>query len=329
MTMSHEITLIPGNEGESTHLIDAVCRMVDELPVELSWKTHFLEDYAPTEPMLQSIRKTKCAFMPFLRGRRDEGRPAPVVELRRALGIFANIRPVHSLTGLTTRFDDVDLVVVRETTEDVYASLEHESIPGTFESLKVTTREACERIARFAFELARETGRKKITTVHKSNIMKKSDGMFLDVSREVAGDYSDVEHNERIVDALCMQLVMYPDDFDILLCGNLFGDIVADLAAGLVGGKDNCPSVNVGPDGMRIFTAGHGRDPRVENSPKGNPLSLLFASVLMLRELDEEEAADQLMDAVSDTVEDGNLPIGSGGDLTLNDFVEAVTERLR
>lgn len=327
--MSHTITRIPGNAGESTHFIDIVCEVIETLDVDIVWNTHFLDDFKPTEPMLQSIRETRVALMPFLRGHRDQGIAAPIVQLRRALGVFANLRPVHSIEGLGERFSGVDLLVVRETTEDIYASLEHESIPGTFESLKVTTRAACERIARFAFEHARRTGKGKITTVHKSNIMKKSDGMFLEVSREVAADFPEIEHNDRIVDALCMQLVMYPDDFDILLCGNLFGDIVADLAAGLVGGKDNCPSVNVAPDGIRIFTAGHGRDSRIDNSSRGNPMSMLFASVLLLRELGEADAANQLMTSVKGVVAAGSLPIIAGGQKTLREFADEVIESLR
>lgn len=326
--MSHRITLIAGNTGQSTHMVDVVCDVVDALGLGIAWERHFFVDSAPTEAMLQSIRETGVGLMPFMKGRREEGIPAPIVQLRRSLGVFANVRPIRSIPALNERFDDVELLVVRETTEDIYASLEHESIPGTFESLKVTTRSACERIARYAFETAKRLGRERVTTVHKSNIMKKSDGLFLAVAREVAADFPEIVHDERIVDALCMQLVMYPSRFDVLLCGNLFGDIVSDLAAGLVGGKDNCPSVNIAPHGVRVFTAGHGRDERVQNSPHGNPMGLLLTAARMLRDIGEESAAAALDSTVRETLDAGHRPVVLGGDQTLTDFANAVRSRL-
>lgn len=326
--MSHKVTLITGNHGASTALADAVRKVVDAAGANISWDLVGLNDNNVTDEIVDGVRANGAALMPFVRGMRDAGAPAPIVQLRRALGVFANVRPLHSVVGLNDRFPDVDVVIVRETTEDVYASLEHESIPGVFESLKVTTEAACRRIATYAFEQAREKGRSKVTTVHKSNIMKQSDGMFLRVAQEVSESYPDIEHDERIVDALCMQLVMYPERFDVLLCANLFGDIVADLAAGLVGGVSNCPSVNVAEDGTRVYTAGFGTNDDEANSDRGNPLGLLFAAVLLLRDQGEVDAADRLMNALRESIEAGERPLAAGGELPLRAFADRIEERL-
>jgi isocitrate dehydrogenase (NAD+) len=213
--------------------------------------------------------------------------------LRRDLGLFAQLRPAKPVAGLPCRFQETDLLVVREITEDVYAHLEHESIPGVFESLKVTTRAACERIARYAFELARLQGRKRVTIVHKANIMKLSDGLFLRTAREVSENYPDIETNDVIVDALCMKVVLDPSKFDVLLCGNLFGDIVGDLVAGLVGGRSNTPAITIGADGTVMCTAGHG-----SRSGEADLLTVLLPALHLLRHLDEPAAADRLHTAI-------------------------------
>ena len=217
------------------------------------------------------------------------GGPPTIVTLREQFKCFANVRPLCGVPGLNARFDDIDLLVVRESTEDIYAQLEHESIPGVYESLKVTTRGACEKIARFAFETTQRQKRKKVTIVHKANIMKKSDGLFLAIAREVGAEYPDIEVDDCIVDALCMKLILHPEWFDVLLCGNLFGDIVSDLGAGLVGGRANCPSANIGPHSS-IFTTGH-----LSETP--NDSSLVFSCILMLRFLGQEGPANRLMSA--------------------------------
>lgn len=327
--MAHPVTLLPGEAGESTRFVDETLRILEATGVEIDWEVHPTRNHELTEAFVDSARETGVVLLPFLRGRRDEGLPAPIVQIRRAFNVFANIRPVHSLEGFADRFTGVDVMVVRETTEDIYTSLEHESIKGMFEGLKVTTEAACERIARYGFDLASRMGRKKVTTVHKANIMKKSDGLFLRTAQRVAEDYPEIEHEDRIVDALCMQLTMYPERFDVLLCANLFGDIVADLAAGLVGGRANCPSVNVGQDGVQIFTVGHGDALSIANSDSGNPMSLLFSAVLMFREIGEHKAADRLMDAVQRCLTAGVLPMASGGNATLREFSDAVRERLQ
>ena len=326
--MGTPVTLVVDGDCRDHCLIEAVRPVLDASGVDFDWETVAVNEGVVGDDLLTSARRTQNVLMPYIEGRREQGRSAPIVALRKELAVYANIRPIHSVPELKTRFEDVDVIVVRETTEDIYASMEHESIPGTFESLKVTTRGACEQIAKEAFSRARRLGRKKVTTVHKSNIMKKSDGMFLNVSREVAADFPDIEHDDCIVDALCMKLAMYPERFDVLLCGNLFGDIVADLAAGLVGGRSNCPSVNLTRNGIEVFTSGHADLPEHAGSERENPMSLLFASVLLLRHLGKNETADRLMTAVRATLGDGIAPHSAGGNATTLDFTKAVQERL-
>lgn len=326
--MSHAVTLLAGEAGEATTHLDHVLRTIDATGVAIDWQRHWLNDHQLPEDLVDEVRKTRVMFMPFLQGLRDEGKPAPIVQARRTFGVFANLRHSRSMPGLGGRFKDVDLVVIRETTEDIYTSLEHESIKGMFEGLKVTTQAACERIARHAFEHARATGRKKVTIVHKSNIMKKSDGLFLATARKVAEEYPDIVAEDRIVDALCMQLTMWPEDFDVLLCANLFGDIVADVGAGLVGGLANTPSVNIGDDDVRIYTVGHGDNLQHYNSDAGNPTSLLITACHMLRDLGEDAAAERLEDALATCLDAGKCPVSVGGTLGLADFCDAVIAAL-
>ncbi|MCA9570757.1 MAG: NAD-dependent isocitrate dehydrogenase, partial [Myxococcales bacterium] len=236
-----EITLVPGDDPE---LFAAIVPLLEAAGAELSFDAPSPE--ATWETLIASARRTGVVLVGEAASRDAETRP--IVRLRKALGVTHNLRPVKNLAGLPSRAEGVDLVIVRETTEDVYAHLEHESIPGTFESLKVTTKAACERIAHTAYDLARAQGRKKVSIVHKANIMKLSDGMFLRTAKAVSEGYPDLETEDVIVDALCMKLVLNPERFDVLVCGNLFGDIVADLCAGLVGGACNAPSINVAPD---------------------------------------------------------------------------------
>lgn len=319
--MSHAVTLVPGDNPESAQ---AVQRVLERTGARFSWDEQPATGGAVPEALLASARRTKTVLMGYTRGEREQGKPAPIVSLRRALGTFAALRPAQTIPAISTRHPGVDLVVVRETTEDIYSSLEHETIPGVYESLKVTTRAACERIARFAFDYARRTGRKRVTIVHKANILKKADGLFLAVGREVAAQYPDIVAEDVIVDALTMKMVIAPEKFDVLVAGNLFGDIVGDLASGLVGGKSNCPSMNVGPDGLVVCTTAHG-DPATGT---GNPVSLMFSGILMLRHLGEEEAADRLWKGILATLDGGTRPIQLGGDATCAAFAEAVSSRL-
>ncbi len=324
--MPHDVTLIPGFSPDDTPLTKAVAAVVAATGAEISWRRTSLAD-GVGDDVLDAIKSTGRALMPYVPVDRSRGAVPPIVELRRQLGVWGNLRPIETVPGLGGRHPDVDILIVRETTEDIYANLEHESIEGVYESFKVTTAKACERITRHAFELAKRRGRKKVTIVHKANIMKKSDGLFLRTGRKVAEEFPDIEVEDVIVDALCMKLALYPERFDVVVCANLFGDIVADLCAGLVGGAPNCPSLNVA-DGASIYTAGHGDKPDIATTENACPTSLFFSAVLMLRDLDEGEAADKLMKATSDTLEAGVRPIALGGEATVTAFAEAVAGRV-
>lgn len=325
--MAHAVTLIPGSSADHTPLTTAITRIIEASGVDIGWDRVFLDGNELRDELLTSVEKNGRALMPYVPISRGEGTVPPIVKLRRSLGVFANLRPVQSVAGMSERHPDVDLVIVRETTEDIYANLEHESIKGVYESFKVTTEAACERIARHAFELAKRTGRKKVTIVHKANIMKKSDGLFLRTGRRVGEEYPDVEVEDVIVDALCMKLVLHPKRFDVLVCANLFGDIVADLSAGLVGGAHNCPSINVAPKAT-IYTVGHGDPAGTAFTDDASPTGLLFSAILMLRDLGEDEAANLVMKATEATLVAGVAPKSMGGEATATTFADAVIERL-
>ncbi len=317
--MSHEVTLVPGDcPGLFEHVRPVIAATGADITFDEPSENPTLEG------LMGSARRTGTVLMGYAHGRRDEGELAPVVQLREALGVFCNLRPIRNIAGIPAVAEDVDLLIVRETTEDIYAHLEHESIPGTFESLKVTTRAACERIARHGFEVARQYGRKRVTIVHKANIMKLSDGMFLRTAREVAADYPDIAVDDVIVDALCMKLILHPERFDVLLTGNLFGDIVSDLCTGLVGGTSNAPSINTAPD-CTLFTAGH----RVKaEDAEANPLTILVPMERMLAHLGEADAATRLRSALEATLTSGVRPSALGGDTDGAAFCDAVVEHL-
>ena len=246
------------------------------------------------------------------------------VGLRKALDLFANLRPVWNLPSVTSRYDHVDLVIVRENTEDLYAGLEHEIIPGIVESLKITTEKASRRIATFAFDHARAHGRTRVTAVHKANIMKKGDGLFLDCFRSVAKGYPDIAADDRIVDATCMQLVMDPSRFDVLLLPNLYGDIVSDLCAGLVGGLGVVPGANLGTD-IGVFEAVHGSAPDIAGQNVANPTALLLSAVLMLRHIGEGAIADRVMAALTGVLREGRIRTRDlGGTASTTEFADAI-----
>jgi isocitrate dehydrogenase (NAD+) len=298
--MTHTITLIPG-DGIGPEVTEAVVRILKASGVSIDWEPHIAGIVAfertghalPIE-LVDSIRRNKIALKGPVTTPIGEGFASVNVGLRKALDLYANLRPVWNLPGVDARFNGVDLVIVRENTEDLYAGLEHEVVPGVVESLKIITEKASTRIAHFAFQHARKHGRKKVTAVHKANIMKLSDGLFIDSVRRAAREYIGITYEERIVDAACMHLVMHPEQFDVLVLPNLYGDIVSDLCAGLVGGLGVVGAANLGAD-IGVFEAVHGSAPDIAGKQLANPTALLLSAVLMLRHIDEGDAADRIM----------------------------------
>ena len=250
------------------------------------------------------------------------------VQLRQRFATYANLRPVHTLPGVPTRFENVDLVIVRENTEDLYKGIEYMLTDDIANGVKLITRPACEKICRFAFDYARKNGRKKVTAVHKANIMKLTDGLFLRTFREVAEDYPDIEANDCIIDALCMKLVQRPEQFDVLVAPNLYGDIISDLCAGLVGGLGFAPSANIG-DKTRIYEAVHGSAPDIAGQDKANPSAILMAFAMMLNDLCMTDKADKLNAAIQAQVAEGKVITADiGGTAGTKEFTQAVIARL-
>ena len=277
---------------------------------------------------MESIRRNGVALKGPVGTPIGKGFQSVNVRLRQTLDLYANLRPVKNLPNVASRFSGVDLVVVRENTEDLYAGLEHTVVPGVVESLKIITEAASTRIARFGFEYARAHGRRRVTAVHKANIMKLSDGLFLRSVQRVAQDFPDIVFDERIVDAACMDLVLKPEKYDVLLLPNLYGDIVSDLAAGLVGGLGLVPGANLGTLGA-IFEAVHGTAPDIAGQDKANPTALLMSAILMLRHLGLPELADRIEKALLATFEAGIKTGDLGGTAGTREFARAVAERTK
>ncbi len=333
--MAHRVTLIPG-DGIGPELAEATRRVLDASGVVFDWEVvdageGVIEQYGTPLPdhVLESIRRNRVAIKGPITTPVGEGFRSVNVTLRQALGLYANLRPARSIKGLETRYEDVDLVIVRENTEDLYAGIEHRVGRDAAESIKIITREASERIARFAFEYAVANGRRKVTAVHKANIMKLSDGLFLESCRTVAADYEGrIEFEDRIVDNMCMQLVQKPDLYDVLVLPNLYGDIVSDLAAGLVGGLGVAPGANIGADAA-VFEPVHGSAPKYAGQNKANPTALMLSGVMMLRHLGRPDVADRVETAIRDVIAEGRaVTYDLGGTAGTSDFADAVIERL-
>ena len=333
--MPHAITLIPG-DGIGPEVTRAVVQVLAAAGLDATWESFSAGAAAVAEhgttlpaPLLESIRRTKVALKGPVTTPIGEGFTSVNVGLRKALDLYANLRPVSNLPNVRSRYEGVDLVIVRENTEDLYAGLEHVVVPGVVESLKIITDAASTRIARFAFEHARRHRRARVTSVHKANIMKLSDGLFIDCARRVAKDFPDIRYDERIVDAACMQLVMFPERFDVLLLPNLYGDIVSDLCAGLVGGLGVVPAANLGLSGVGVFEAVHGSAPDIAGQNVANPLALLLSAVLMLRHLDEDAKADHVMRAVTAVLADGTVRTRDiGGSASTTAFADEICRAL-
>jgi isocitrate dehydrogenase (NAD+) len=333
--MPHKVTLIPG-DGIGPEITGAVVRIIEAAGVDIEWESFIAGAEALTrlgdplpEPVLESIKRNKVALKGPLTTPVGTGFASVNVRLRKTLDLYANLRPVRTLPGIVTPFGELDLVIVRENTEDLYSGLEHVVVPGVVESLKIITEKASTRIARFAFEYARREGRKKVTAVHKANIMKLSDGLFLECFRKVATEYPDIQADDKIVDNACMQLVMKPQQFDILLLENLYGDIVSDLAAGLVGGLGIVPGANIGELGA-VFEAVHGSAPDIAGQNLANPTALLQSSVLMLRHLGERKAADLIERALIYTMAEKNVRTRDlGGTAHTTEYTETIVASMK
>ena len=332
--MRHAITLIPG-DGIGPEVSDAVVTILERAGLEADWDVQAagvpaLEQYGETlpTPLLDSIRRTKVALKGPVTTPVGGGFTSVNVGLRKALDLYVNLRPVRSIPSVTSRYEGVNLVIVRENTEDLYSGLEHQVVPGVVESLKIITAGASTRVASFAFEYARKHGRTRVTAIHKANIMKLADGLFLRCVRDVASRYPDIRADDRIVDAACMHLVMNPAQFDVLLLPNLYGDIVSDLCAGLVGGLGVVPGANLGED-VGVFEAVHGSAPDIAGKGIANPMALLHSAVLMLTHINEQALADRILAALAAVLSDGRVRTRDlGGTAGTMEFAEAVCQRL-
>ena len=332
--MAHAITLVPG-DGIGPEVTDAVVRIIAAAGVAIDWETHAagltaFERSGESLPaaLIDSIRRNKVALKGPVTTPIGQGFTSVNVGLRKALDLYANLRPVSNLPGVDAKFQGLDLVIVRENTEDLYAGLEHEVVPGVVESLKIITERASTRIAHFAFQHARRHGRKKVTAIHKANIMKLGDGLFLESIRRVAREYGEIAYDERIVDAACMHLVMNPSQFDVLLLPNLYGDIVSDLCAGLVGGLGVVGAANLGTE-CAVFEAVHGSAPDIAGKQIANPTALLLSAVMMLRHIDEGGAADRVMQALRAVLSARRVRTRDlGGTASTQEFADVVCQAI-
>jgi isocitrate dehydrogenase (NAD+) len=335
--VGYPVTLIPG-DGIGPEVADATVRVVDALGVGIEWQRveltgAIISNFGQVLPpyVVESLSKTRVGLKGPITTPVAGGFSSVNVALRKRMDLFSNVRPVRTMPGVKTRYNDVhiDMVIFRENTEDVYSGLEHEIVPDVMQSLKIITRRASMRIAESAFGYAKKHGRKKVTAVHKANIMKLSDGLFLRCARDVAAQHPEVEYQELIVDNAAMQLVIRPETFDILLLPNLYGDIVSDLAAGLVGGLGLAPGANIGDD-HAVFEAVHGSAPDIAGKGIANPTALMLSAVMMLDYLGELEAARRLRDAIEQVYREGaHIPKDVGGTAGTAEFSNAICSALK
>ena len=328
--MAHKVTLIPG-DGIGPEVSAAAIRVLEATGVAFEWESFEAgadafakyHEYIPKE-LVESVERTRVALKGPVTTPIGGGFSSINVQLRRQFELFCNFRPIRNLPGVATRYPGVDLIIIRENTEGLYSGIEHEVVPGVVESIKVITEKASTRISRWAFEYARKVGRKKITAVHKANIMKLSDGLFIRCSRNVSKEYPEITYGEHIVDNTCMQLVTNPYQYDMLLMENLYGDIVSDLCAAFVGGLGLVPGANIGNE-CAIFEAVHGSAPDIAGRGVANPTALVRSSILMLRHLGEREAAEKVKYAVHAVYREGkHITRDMGGTASTSEFTDAV-----
>lgn len=328
--MPHAVTLIPG-DGTGPEIAEATCRVLEATGVQFSWdvqpagaETLAKQGTVLPEEVIESIKRTKVGIKGPITTPVGKGQRSANVTLRKRLDLYANLRPAKTYQGLRSRYENIDLVIVRENTEDLYAGIEfqrgtpeyeellefigrttgHHIDPDSAMSIKYISVAATRRIVKFAFEYARANKRRKVTAVHKANIMRLSDGLFLSTAHEVAKEYSDIQYEDRIVDNMCMQLVQKPEQYDVLVLPNLYGDIISDLSAGLIGGLGVAPGANIG-DNYAVFEPVHGSAPKYAGQNKVNPMAMMFSGVMMLRHLEEREAAHRLEQALMQVLAEG------------------------
>jgi isocitrate dehydrogenase (NAD+) len=328
--MAYKVTLIPG-DGIGPEVTDAVVRILEATGVKFDWEPFAAGagayekygEYLPHE-LIDSFERTKLGLKGPITTPVAGGFSSINVSLRQRFELFANVRPIKNLPGVPTHYPEVDLVIIRENTEGLYSGIEHEVVPGVVESLKIITEKASTRISRFAFEYARRFHRKKIHAIHKANIMKLSDGLFIRCSRNISQEYPEITYGEHIIDNTCMQLVSNPYQYDMLLMENLYGDIVSDLCAAFVGGLGLVPGANIGT-GCAIFEAVHGSAPDIAGRNIANPTALLRSSILMLRHIGETAAADRVKDAIYHVYRDKqHLTRDVGGKASTSEFADAI-----
>lgn len=333
--MTHKVTLIPG-DGIGPEVAAAAVRILEATGVKFEWESYAAgadafekyHEYIPKE-LTDSIDRTRVALKGPVTTPIGGGFSSINVQLRKQFELFCNFRPIRNLPGVATRYPGVDLIIIRENTEGLYAGIEHEVVPGVVESIKIITEKASTRISRWAFEYARKFGRKKVHAIHKANIMKLSDGLFIRCSRNISREYPEISYGEHIVDNTCMQLVTNPYQYDMLLLENLYGDIVSDLCAAFVGGLGLVPGANFGTE-CAIFEAVHGSAPDIAGRGIANPTALTRSGILMLRHLGEQDAADQVKYAVHAVFREGkHITRDMGGTASTNEFADAVIDAMQ
>jgi len=330
----HKITVLPG-DGIGPEITEAVKKIIKAAGVEIEWEevnagVSVMERYGTPLPenVLESIKRNRVALKAPITTPVGEGFRSVNVELRKALKLYANVRPAISWEGIKGRYENIDIVTIRENTEGLYSGIEHYVGENAAETIKIITREATENISRYAFEYAVKHGRKKVTIVHKANIQKYTDGLFLKVAREVAANYPQIECEDKIIDNMCMQLVQYPEKYDVLLCPNFYGDIISDLCSGLVGGLGMAPGANIGQNGA-VFEAVHGSAPDIAGKNIANPSALLLSAVMMLEYIGEIEKAVLIRESLKKVLKEGRvLTKDLGGSATTTEFTEEIIKNL-
>lgn len=333
--MGHKITLIPG-DGIGPEVTSAAKKIIDASGVNIEWDVveagaTVIEEYGTPLPdyVLDSIKKNKIALKGPVTTPVGKGFRSVNVTLRQNLNLYSNVRPIKSYEGVESRFSDVDLVIFRENTEDLYAGIEHMVSEDIAESIKIISKKASDRIVRAAFDYARKNNRKKVTAVHKANIMKMSDGLFLKCARNIAEEYNDIEFEDVIVDAMSMKLVLSPEKYDVLVMPNLYGDILSDMASGLVGGLGLVPGANIGDDAA-VFEPAHGSAPDIAGKNMSNPVAAVLSGIMMLNHIGEFEAALKIEKAIEDVLKEGkNVTADLGGNANTVEFTEAIINAMK